>query len=160
MWNFNSNRFFLFTFLILLFASVSMLSQVVYEPLHRDVYNYLRRLSQKGIVEFNDGIRPLPRKYIADKLNEAKKNQERLTSLEKEELEFFIKDLYHENSFNQNDLKEVKNLDYFNNDPAGRWRFFSYGDENFKFNASLILGYEIGSLDKAKRTHLWNGIYT
>ncbi len=50
---------------LLLVIVSSTFSQVVYEPLHRDVYNFLARLSQKGVIEFYDEIRPLARKYIA-----------------------------------------------------------------------------------------------
>ena len=45
----------IFFILFLIFSSTPvLLSQVVYEPLHRDVYNFLRRLSQRDIIEFND----------------------------------------------------------------------------------------------------------
>ncbi len=65
----NINKTLLIT--LLLFIVSSTFSQVVYEPLHRDVYNFLARLSQKGVIEFHDEIRPLARKYIAEKLIEA-----------------------------------------------------------------------------------------
>ena len=146
--------------LIFIFIFTSeIFSQVVYEPLYKDVYGFLRRLSTKGVIEYNDEFRPLTRKYLAEKLLEAEKNQERLTSVDKEDLEFYKKDFYHEFWFINNE-KNKKNLDFFSKDPAGRWRVFSYGDEDFKFNLSLILGYEIGSIDNSKATHLWNGIYT
>ncbi len=147
-------------FLIFIFIFTSeMFSQVVYEPLYKDVYGFLRRLSTKGVIEYNDEFRPLTRKYLAEKLLEAEKNQERLTSVDKDDLEFYKKDFYNEFWFINNE-KNKKNLDFFSEDPAGRWRVFSYGDENFKFNLSPILGYEIGSIDNSKATHLWNGIYT
>jgi len=147
-------------FLIFIFIFTSeMFSQVVYEPLYKDVYGFLRRLSTKGVIEYNDEFRPLTRKYLAEKLLEAEKAQERLTSVDKDDLEFYKKDFYHEFWFINNE-KNKKSLDFFSKDPAGRWRVFSYGDENFKFNLSLILGYEIGSIDNSKATHLWNGIYT
>jgi len=136
-----------------------MFSQVVYEPLYKDVYGFLRRLSTKGVIEYNDEFRPLTRKYLAEKLLEAEKVQERLTSVDKDDLEFYKKDFYHEFWFINNE-KNKKSAVFFGEDPAGRWRIFSYGDENFKFNLSLILGYEIGSIDNSKATHLWNGIYT
>ncbi len=146
--------------LIFIFIFTSeIFSQVVYEPLYKDVYGFLRRLSTKGVIEYNDEFRPLTRKYLAEKLLEAEKNQERLTSVDKDDLEFYKKDFYNEFWFINNE-KNKKNLDFFSEDPAGRWRVFSYGDENFKFNLSPILGYEIGSIDNSKATHLWNGIYT
>ncbi|NNL19964.1 MAG: hypothetical protein HKO83_01390, partial [Ignavibacteriaceae bacterium] len=149
-------------FLILFFVCIStphLFSQVVYEPLHRDVYNYLRRLSQKGMVEFNDLIRPLPRTYIAEKLFQADSLSSKLTLLEKEELEFFIKDFYHEKWLLEENSHYEDHIDFVSYDPANRWRFFSYGSDAFKMNAGIILGGEIGSLDKSKRTHFWNGAY-
>ena len=151
---------FLLLFSILLLFSPVLLPQVIYEPLYQDVYNYLRRLSQKGIIEINDLIRPLSKKYILEKLLEAEKKIDEMTSLEKEELIFFKKDYYHEMWFLNGEVGDQKHLNFISEDPAGRWRFFSYDDSHFKMNANLILGLEIGSLDNEKRTHFWNGIYT
>ena len=150
----------LFVLLLIFIFTPAIVSQVVYEPLHRDVYNFLGRLSQKGIIEFNDLVRPLPRIYIAEKLYEADSLSSKLTSLEKDELDFFIEDFYHEQWFLEENTEHKNHLDFVSNDPAQRWRFFSYGSDAFKMNAGIILGAEIGSLDKFKRTHFWNGVYT
>lgn len=151
-------NFFIAALVIVLFTPAAY-SQLVYEPLHRDVYNYLRRLSQKGIIEFHDEIRPLSRKYIAGKLLEAENLTTQLTPLEKEELIFFKQDFYNEIIFIEGN-KDTTNLDFFSSDPAGRWRFFSYGSDAFKVNLSLILGGKIGLRDDEKLTHLWNGFYS
>lgn len=150
------------TFLLTLgvFAiTANLFAQVVYEPLYRDVYDFLRRLSVKGVIEYNDEFRPLSRKYLAEKLLEAEENPELLTEVQKADLQFYLKDFYNELLFINRENDE-KNIDFFSNDSAERWRVFSYGDENFKFNLSPILGYEIGSRDGSKVTHLWNGLYT
>jgi len=160
MFLFTGTRKIFFVLIILLSVTPLLFSQVVYEPLHHDVYNFLSRLSQKGILEFDELIKPLPRKYIAQKLLEADSLSSNLTSLEKEELRFFLKDYYHEIWFIDEGKNQNEHLDYFNYDPADRWRFFSYGSDLFKLNASIILGGEIGSIDNAKRTHFWNGVYT
>ncbi|TDJ56623.1 MAG: hypothetical protein E2O46_00745 [Ignavibacteria bacterium] len=139
--------------------TANLFAQVVYEPLYKDVYDYLRRISTKGIIEYNDEFRPLSRKYLAEKLLEAEEHPELLTEVQMADLKFYMQDYYHEIWFIKNEKNE-KHIDFFSNDPAGRWRVFSYGDENFKMNLSPILGYEIGSIDDAKATHLWNGIYT
>jgi hypothetical protein len=142
-------------------------SQVVYEPLYEDVYNFLRRLSQKGIIEFDDQIRPVSRIYIAERLYLAKMafSYPMLTSFEKEELKYFIKDYYHEMSFidKRNGINRYDSGDqlrYFNYDYGDRWRMFSYGSEGFKINADLIFGGEIGSVKDEKQTHFWNGFYS
>lgn len=145
-------------FFILFFAPV-VLSQIVYEPLHRDVYNFLGRLSYRGIIEFNDLVRPLSRTYIAEKLLEADSLKSELTELERDELDFFIKDYYHER-WVVREREGEDHLDFAAYDPARRWRLFSYGSNAFKMNAGIILGGEIGSIDQSKRTHFWNGVYT
>ncbi len=63
-------------------------AQVVYEPLHRDVYSFLSRLSQKSIIVFDDQVRPVSRKYIAQKLIEASEKFDQLTSLRKRRIGF------------------------------------------------------------------------
>ncbi|NWG27638.1 MAG: hypothetical protein HXY48_03775 [Ignavibacteriaceae bacterium] len=149
-----------FIAVLLVFATASFKAQVVYEPLYEDVYNFLRRVSQKGIVEFNDLIRPLPRKYISDKLLELDSLSSQLTSLERDELKFFLKDFYHERWLSEGNDKQTEHLNFFGFDPADRWRMFSYGVDGFKINADLILGAEIGYVKDAKQTHFWNGIYS
>ena len=149
-------------FLVSLVISFTGLTeaQVVYEPLYEDVYNFLRRISQKGIIEFDDLIRPLPRGYIGSKILEADSLSSQLTQLEREELEFFLKDYHHERWLSEGNNKQTEHLNYFGFDPADRWRMFSYGSDGFKLNADLILGAKIGSVKDAKLTHFWNGIYS
>ena len=146
-------------FLFLVLNSLAF-SQVVYEPLHRDVYSFLARLSQKSIIEFNDQIRPVSRKYIAQKLLEVSHRSEDLTSLEKEELEFYSKDYYLEYEFLKNITSDSLDISFLSYDKAERLRLFSFNSDLFKLNVSPILGLKIGSRDSEKLTHFWNGIYT
>ena len=151
------NKSITYTALLLIISWCSLFSQVVYEPLYKDVYNFLGRLSQKGVIVFEDQIRPLSRKYIAEKLLESENKSDQLTSLEIDELKFIKSDYLNEIDLLQK--KSTDHLTYLKKDPLGRWRFFSFGSESFKMNAGIILGYEIGSRDKEKLTHLWNGVY-
>jgi hypothetical protein len=75
------------------------------------------------------------------------------------DLKFFKQDYLFEIGFIE-EKEEEKHLEFFSSDPSERWRVFSYGDKNFKMNLSPILGYEYGSIDNSKATHLWNGVYT
>jgi len=91
----------LFTFLLLtgyfLLLTGYLSAQTVYEPLYKDVYKYLDRMAQKGVIELNDQIKPLTRIYIAEKLLEIGKrvreirNRE-ITEVERDELNFYLKD--------------------------------------------------------------------
>lgn len=131
-------------------------AQIVYEPLTNDVYSFLSRLSQKGILEFSDQIKPLPRKYILEKLNEAELSINKLTNLEKEELNYFKQDYYLEKSLNSSHLK--KNITLLNRDPNGRLRLFSYSDNLFKINVSPNFGFQIGARNDETISHFWSGL--
>jgi hypothetical protein len=148
-----------FLFIFISCLSIELYSQVVYEPLFNDVYRFLRQLSVKGVIEFNDEFRPLPRKYIAEKLLSAEQHPDKLTDVEMADLKFFKQDYLFEIGFIE-EKEEEKHLEFFSSDPSERWRVFSYGDKNFKMNISPILGNEYGSIDNSKATHLWNGVYT
>ncbi|HEX9250841.1 MAG TPA: hypothetical protein VF870_01300 [Ignavibacteriaceae bacterium] len=146
-------------FLFLVFSSIAF-AQVVYEPLHRDVYKFLSRLSQKSVIVFDDQIRPLSRKYIAQKLIEAAEKSFELTKLEKDELGFYSKDFKFEFDMINNvkiDSSEITIVGY---DAGDRLRLFGYRNNFFSLNLSPILGYKMGSRDNQKLTHFWNGIYT
>lgn len=146
-------------FLFLVFNSL-VFSQVVYEPLHRDIYSFLSRLSQKSIIVFDDQIKPVSRKYIAEKLIEVSKKSNELTKLEKEELEFYNKDFALEFDFVNGVWPDSSFLKITGYDQGDRLRLFSYRDNFFAINLSPILGYKIGTRDNEKLTHFWNGFYT
>ena len=135
-------------------------AQIVYEPLEKDVYSYLERLSNKGIIELADLVKPLTKKYISEKLIEAKSKFELLTELEKDELEFFEKDYFFEIKGFTDENKDKKYLSYFESDAAERFRFFSYSDKTFKLNASPIFGFKLTYPDKNRKIHSWMGIST
>ena len=146
-------------FLFLVLSSFAF-AQVVYEPLHRDVYKFLSRLSQKSVFAFDDQVRPVSRKYIAQKLIEASEKSDQLTSLEKEELEFYSRDFKFE--FDMiNDVKIASSqITIVGYDEGDRLRLFGYRNNLFSLNLSPILGIKAGSRDREKLTHFWNGIYT
>jgi len=142
--------------IIFLFAEFNF-SQVVYEPVSNEVYNYLNLLSRKGVVNLQDLMKPVSRKYIAEKLLEAEEKKIDLTDLEKEELEFYKKEYYLELEAFKEENKEKRNLTYFGEDMAGRIRLFSYSDNLFKINVSPVIGYEMRFPEQERETHSWNG---
>jgi hypothetical protein len=75
--------------LLLLFSCTSVFSQVVYERHTNEVYNFLSRLSQKGIIVFNDLIRPISKKKIGEALDSAAAHRSILSDIEKKELAFY-----------------------------------------------------------------------
>ncbi len=156
----------LFSLFFFIFYFSPVFAQVVYEPIYNDVYSFLSLTSQKGLIEYNDLIKPLSRKYIAQKLMELENQVNKLTPLEKEELQFYVKDFGKEIALQNKKQKSAhfgetqnENIKFLNKDKYGRWRLFSYEDSLFFLNVSPILGYEIGKKEGQKITHLWNGLY-
>ncbi len=145
--------------LIVVWTGSQLHSQIVYEPLHRDIYTFLSRLAQKGVIDYDDLIKPIPRTVIAAKLLELANAIERLTPLERKELAFFEKDFFVEIEILKKRKAPEVEFSYLRKDAGHRFRFFAYRDSLFTLNGSPIYGYKIGSNDGEKNTHRWNGIY-
>ena len=54
--------------MLLILLAQTINAQTVWENTNSEVYNYLNRMSQKGLIDFQDIIRPLSRQYIAKQL--------------------------------------------------------------------------------------------
>ncbi len=181
-----------FTFLFFLTLTLSLTSmafaQTVFEPINSNVYDFLDRMAQKGVIQFSDVVRPVSRMYIAKKLLDveavsskeygvgSKEVGSRLSEVEREDLEFYLKDFGFEvksilrsaNASRVESQSEMKSISPANDlhpvttlinwDPYGRWRLFSYEDSLFQINADPILGYQAGKRDGAKYSHSWNGV--
>ena len=135
-------------------------SQVVYEPLRNSIYSFLLTMSEKGIIEINDQIKPLSRKVIAEKLIDIENNNDKLTGLEQEELSFFYKDFAFEIKKLKNNFPDgIAHMSYIGRDRNKRYRLFSYTDSLFHFNVSPVIGGVFGTQDGKSFRRQWNGIY-
>ena len=143
--------------LFVVFILIPLDAQVVFEPLNKDIYSYLDRLSQKGIIELNDLIKPLSRSYISHKLIEAGNKLDMLTDLEKEELEFFDKEYFIELKYFNKDNENISSKGFKN--LSNRYRLFSYDDNTSKFGAGPAIGYEISFPGNNRNIHSWVGMY-
>jgi hypothetical protein len=151
--------------LLISLLTASITAQTVPAPLYNDIYPFLGRLSQKGIIKFDDQIRPVSRKYIARKLLEASARMKNLSSLEKEEMAFYKKDYLFEiasldsNKTSDHGSAAAETLDILGKDTSDRYRLFSYSNDIFKINVSPIIGYEVGQNDGKSYSHNWTGVY-
>ena len=79
--------------ILLLIFSISMygnlIAQPVFERHTHEVNNYLSRLAQKGLVEWNDNIKPLRMDLILSALDSLALQNQKLSSIEKKELAFY-----------------------------------------------------------------------
>lgn len=167
--------------------SSDLFAQSVYEPIsNKGIYEFLDNMAQKGLITFKDNIRPVTRKYIAEKLLELRniiksgtKRSENITEIDKDEIYFYLKDYGLEESFIVdkrqiedrdsslhksiiNDLNKTESLGssltFLGFDRFNRWRLFSYSNELFKLIVDPILGFTYSVNDSKTNRHVWNGI--
>ncbi|PKL88795.1 MAG: hypothetical protein CVV23_08585 [Ignavibacteriae bacterium HGW-Ignavibacteriae-2] len=154
-----------------------IISQVIYEPVRSDIYEFLDRQAIKGNIQLDWEARPFSRQYIADKVKiirekinvQFKSGIERFTKVEEDELKFWEKEFGTElNKFTPEDIiKELEvseskistvdlrglekgNYSWFGKDKYGRMRLFSYEDSLFSLKISPIAGYGISSYGDQK----------
>jgi hypothetical protein len=84
-------RYKLFLFFVLL-SCHSAFSQVVYERHTNEVYNFLSRFAQKGVIVFDDLIRPVSKEKIKTALDSVAAHQQLLSATEKKELDFYLEE--------------------------------------------------------------------
>ena len=142
-------------FLILGFAAAY--GQVVSEHSSSSIYSLLNRLSVKGLIEFNDELRPLSRMELAGKLIEASANKEKLTSLELGEIEYYKKEFAPELAL-KGIVKIDKDPQFFKFDKRTGFRFFLFRNDDFILNVDPILGFGIKNRFDEVQTHRWNGL--
>ena len=151
-------RFLIISALLFLF-SFSTMAQTVYEPVNSEIYPFLERLFINGAIEYHSEIKPISRKEIAGYLLDAMVNKDKLTSLDIDEINFYLKDYADEVSFIIDTLHfNLPRVEFFTTGQADRFRFFNYRDSTFTFNFDPILGFEGASLWGSGYTHRWNGI--
>jgi hypothetical protein len=148
-----------FALIIIIWLVIPLTAQVVFEPLDHEVYDFLDILGQKGIIELNDLIKPLSRKYIFEKLREADKAEDKLTSLEKQELKYYEKEYFFEDKLDGDTTQYKKSPNFLGRDEAGRFRLFSYGNPTFKIAVSPIIGYQLTFPKNERNVNSWDGFY-
>ncbi|RJP61575.1 MAG: hypothetical protein C4539_19475 [Ignavibacteriales bacterium] len=191
-----NKKFIFIIFLITLISSISN-AQVVYVPLDNSVYDFLERMTVKGVINTNNEVKPYSRKYVAEKLFDVKLKTSRkrdqsaaeklgaaydggkreenyLTDIDREELEFYLKDYgteFNLQQANQNSEFRKENLPHEEtnkniksftgklsivNNQLGRWNLIEYSDSLFHFRANPIAGYGVSKTgDKSGHTQWW-----
>jgi Capsule assembly protein Wzi len=144
-------------FLFLLLSSIG-LPQSVFEPVHSEIYDFLERMNANGIVEFHSEIKPIARTDIAQLLISIESEKQKLSSVDRDDLEFFKSEYFDEIRFIKDEVQDKPRLEYFEKGISGRFRFFSYNDEKFSLFADPVFGYSFNSVDGERVTHRWNGI--
>jgi hypothetical protein len=132
-----------------------MYSQVIFVPVENNIYEYLSGLSLKGIISFNDDIKPLSRDYISSKVYELESKKKYLTEIEVEELEFYAKEYFFELKKYRPEKSETI-TSFLNLNDEKRFRVFTYHDSLFSIIVDPVFGYNLNSFDI--KNHTWNGL--
>ncbi len=135
---------FSFTFLLNVFA------QDVWENPNSQVYGYLNRMAQKGLIKLNDLIKPINRFDIQLALNELSSKKEQLTQIEKSELNFYLQEFKPLNSYDS--IVQIIKKDINN-----RWRFFNIVNSNFELHADPVIRLNRITTDSKNTNQLGSG---
>ena len=153
--------------LLILLLLTPVFSQVNFEPVTSSVYNYLERLSITGAIDINEEIMPFSRIYIAGKLIEIDGKRESLSSIEKDELDFYIREFSSELKRLGFDLAKYEaegnkiidlGSDTFGFDKYNRFRLVSYEDNLFGLFVDPVAGYSLEMTEGEKSTLWTNGL--
>lgn len=130
-------KIFLLTTLVFILFTNRLVSQVVWEDPNSEVYHFLYRMAQKGLIRYDDNIRPLSRVYLAACLDSLESRSNQLSEIEIKELRFYQRDFTDQRSFLQNTSTEKKSL--FSKDPYHRWRSISVSSGSFILRVDPVL---------------------
>lgn len=150
-----------FLYLFLVLGTINNINaQVVYEHIsNTTIYTFLDELANIGIIDLARATKPYDRVFIAQKLIEAKGQQDKLTQRQKKEIDFYLQsykvDLpeMFENKFGLLDvLDDPKWATSIN--PLGGF----YKDSSVTMTLKPILGYQIWNNENGSQSHRWSGI--
>lgn len=137
------------------FSITDIHAQMVWENYQNEVYNYLGRMSQKGIISFNDIVLPLTRTYIYDKLEELDNQRDKLSKIEKQELNFYLQE-YTAGYFEyKNDSAKTSLL---KKDVNKRWRGLTIASRSLYFTVDPVIQLSENSYNGQSFYHKGAGV--
>src|SRR5208283_1716436 len=104
-------KYFLTLSLLILSLVVSN-AQTVYEPVDNNpIYELLDELASLKAITINSAVKPYSRVFIANKLNQAIQNAEKLNKRQLAEVKFYLKDYNFESGLNYNLINGLQTHD-------------------------------------------------
>lgn len=131
----------LLLFVLICFFSFSQ--EVNKHIAYTNIYDFIDELANVQIIELNSAVKPYSRKFIYEKLAEARQNENKLTERQIKELYFFLRD-YNKEIVPNKDFKRRLDL-------------FYYRDSLFQFTANPILGFSYAKNQNGTAFHRRNG---
>ena len=117
-------------FFILVFITQAY-TQNVWENSNSEVHPFLFRMAQRGLIEYNDLIKPINRVHVLNALNTLIQKDSALNNVEKNELTFYLQE-YTRPSKEQ--------ISLFKKDQNKRWRAGAIVSNDFEFYIDPLLG--------------------
>lgn len=143
----------LFSLLFLQIQS-TVLAQNIFENHRTEVYPYLSRMAQKGLVTIDDYIQPISRQAILMALLELQKNEASLSKIERSELNFYLQEY---NTIEGLTNKDNTKADLLKKDENGRWRTIAIHAKDFQFNIDPVTNIQVSSNGGNKINQVSNG---
>ena len=112
-------------------------SQLVWENPNSEIYNYLYRMAQKGLIRFDDQVRPLSRIYLENCLDSLETKTSLLSVVEKKELQFYQREFSDRHAIKQSDT--VVSSKFFKKDTYNRWRAMTFTGKDFVMRIDPII---------------------
>ena len=146
----NLKKLFIFLSCIIFFYNNSS-AQTIFENNRSELYPFLNRMAQKGLVQFDDIIQPVTRTHINQALINLQNKKSQLSITEQKELAFYLEEFA---IIGDTSTK----LDLFKNDYNKRWRSFRLQSKEFVVNGDPIMGISTFSNDRKTVQQLSNGM--
>lgn len=108
-------------------------AQTIFENYRSEVYPFLNRMAQKGLVDFNDIIQPVTRTHINEALIDLQNKKNKLSNTEQKELSFYLEEFAN--------IKDTSaKIIFLKKDANNRWRSVRIQSKDFDLNADPIVG--------------------
>ncbi|MEP7168401.1 MAG: hypothetical protein ABI855_03450, partial [Bacteroidota bacterium] len=146
-------RYFLFPIALLIFHCAN--SQVVFQHIsNTNIYEFLDELANQHFITLNTAIKPYARKLIAEKLNDAVQNKDKLSKSQQKQLDFFLKDYNKESNTGNR-----SNFAFWGDKTAYKKRLdlFYFKDSLFTLSINPIGGIEYWKNENGSVYHRWEG---
>ena len=118
--------------LLFIIIPFTLTAQTIWENPNSEVYHYLNRLSQKGLIDFQNIIQPVSREQISDLLLTLRNQSDKLSVIEKKELTFYLQE------FKPISANDSGSVHLIKKDENNRLRGLYIHSKDFELNADPI----------------------
>jgi hypothetical protein len=147
----HTNARFLFLLILLVSGITHTPAQTIWENTKAEVYPYLERMADKGLIQLNDLVKPLGRNTIYRHLTELQSKEAQLSAIEKKELHFYLEE--YSNAMAAPDSVYNDQVKAFKKDGYHRWRSFTAegGSVTLQIDPLLGMGFINGTDQSVKQ---------